>query len=667
MVKKRSFANKTVAGSSSSSSSTTTTLDIKPEDRKTLEDDLNLLDHSIIREPINVGIKNVHQIITCISDGTKEIKDLILNECNIIYECRVCRNLFRSLANFLAHKRLYCKKHCCEQMVLFDQNWFTEKQDNFIKPETYSVDSELKSKIITPSDKNSNNDQELKSNKNFVNVTTCDKKDCLDDKIRKRSADNTSLITTQQRIVKKKRIENLVSKLNPPATTSIPIIDSSMNSEITKNDKSDTAEDNLDIKTIVKNTKSDSEKQIENEFASFYKTTFAVKIDFVCEYCDASCTYLSSAIRHLMNSHSMSRISAKKFVLDYGKKHGISIKEDINDDCCRQNTEDESIIESEIKIEDPVDCFEPIQAANCPSPKENLNSQNVTTDYDIPESNENQTTPKNKRYETRCSIRKKCFYNCNSQSCFFSKHCPKTTNNDQSIQYNQNHISNKEIDSEIKNGDQPKDNEMVDDQLQSSSSSTSNSTMVDLLSISVKKRSQNVIKKKKLKKIKESVPILRNIETKDCDNNELESQQETAKLNFKPFNPTSTIISSSLSSSSSSSSFGENNSEYHSISDGFENFHNSSEDSSLSNLQNNNNNNNVDSLEFDLQKIQSQDDVIRAKIFDHEIEPVVESTHSPLVTKLSLRKFDHDHSHHKSTFKEFFILFDINSFAIYFL
>ena len=30
------------------------------------------------------------------------------NECEVILECRVCRNLFRSLANFITHKKHYC-------------------------------------------------------------------------------------------------------------------------------------------------------------------------------------------------------------------------------------------------------------------------------------------------------------------------------------------------------------------------------------------------------------------------------------------------------------------------------------------------------------------------------------------------------------------------------
>lgn len=31
------------------------------------------------------------------------------NECDVIYECKCCRNMFRSLTNFISHKRVYCR------------------------------------------------------------------------------------------------------------------------------------------------------------------------------------------------------------------------------------------------------------------------------------------------------------------------------------------------------------------------------------------------------------------------------------------------------------------------------------------------------------------------------------------------------------------------------
>lgn len=39
-----------------------------------------------------------------------------MDECDFIMECRVCRNLFRSLPNFITHKINYCKKS-------FDSTW----------------------------------------------------------------------------------------------------------------------------------------------------------------------------------------------------------------------------------------------------------------------------------------------------------------------------------------------------------------------------------------------------------------------------------------------------------------------------------------------------------------------------------------------------------------
>ena len=37
-----------------------------------------------------------------------QIRNVLLHECNVVYECRVCLSLFRSVANLVAHKRDYC-------------------------------------------------------------------------------------------------------------------------------------------------------------------------------------------------------------------------------------------------------------------------------------------------------------------------------------------------------------------------------------------------------------------------------------------------------------------------------------------------------------------------------------------------------------------------------
>lgn len=60
------------------------------------------------------------------TNGTNEIKNLLKNECSIIFECRYfindflflifvtiflsyCRSFFRSIINFVAHKRTICR------------------------------------------------------------------------------------------------------------------------------------------------------------------------------------------------------------------------------------------------------------------------------------------------------------------------------------------------------------------------------------------------------------------------------------------------------------------------------------------------------------------------------------------------------------------------------
>jgi len=37
-----------------------------------------------------------------------QVRQLLSLECSLIYECKVCRNMFRSLANFISHKRVFC-------------------------------------------------------------------------------------------------------------------------------------------------------------------------------------------------------------------------------------------------------------------------------------------------------------------------------------------------------------------------------------------------------------------------------------------------------------------------------------------------------------------------------------------------------------------------------
>ena len=48
-----------------------------------------------------------------------QIRDLLAAECELIYECRACRALFRSVANLLAHKRRYCTRPAVDSRHVF--------------------------------------------------------------------------------------------------------------------------------------------------------------------------------------------------------------------------------------------------------------------------------------------------------------------------------------------------------------------------------------------------------------------------------------------------------------------------------------------------------------------------------------------------------------------
>ncbi|KAI1288118.1 putative zinc finger protein [Halotydeus destructor] len=81
---------------------------------------VDCVDSSVVGETLNMSKKGVRQLLNIIQNGTNELRDLVLNECEVILECRKCRQLFRSVHNFLIHKRQFCLEHCCESMVLFD-------------------------------------------------------------------------------------------------------------------------------------------------------------------------------------------------------------------------------------------------------------------------------------------------------------------------------------------------------------------------------------------------------------------------------------------------------------------------------------------------------------------------------------------------------------------
>lgn len=372
MVKKRSSVlNKTTP------TATNTTMqadEIKSSGEKTLEDNLNLFDHSIIREPINLGIKNVAQIVHCITGGSREIKDLILNECNVIYECRVCSSLFRSLANFLAHKRFYCKKHCCETMVLFDRKWLDEIR---MKKSASSTPEEKAKSIpeqISECFKQDLNERPVNDDDKRAEFCS-ERNDSLRpvEPNRKKLNDLNENHLDGQMDKKKSRIEALIHKMK------------------SDDQKQRSGDDHIDIAEDISNSEQPDSNQVPLDYEPFNHHSSDHGES------NSRITKDDEKMMKKMNNPSDIYIMKQTRINDKSKKRDrTSIYDDFS---ISDNFDDKSRKNSSIADH----CIESMAIIDL-SPKPN------------------------RRYETRCSVRKKCFYDCNSENCFFSEHYLKKKN-----------------------------------------------------------------------------------------------------------------------------------------------------------------------------------------------------------------------------------------------
>ncbi|XP_052085747.1 uro-adherence factor A-like [Mytilus californianus] len=72
------------------------------------EDPIDNIDFSVISNSIEAGGNTLDQILNAVHYGSPEIRHLLRESCDFIFECKHCKNLFRSIPNFIAHKRIYC-------------------------------------------------------------------------------------------------------------------------------------------------------------------------------------------------------------------------------------------------------------------------------------------------------------------------------------------------------------------------------------------------------------------------------------------------------------------------------------------------------------------------------------------------------------------------------
>ncbi|XP_037827947.1 zinc finger protein 800-like isoform X1 [Lucilia sericata] len=115
-------------------------------------------DESLLRQPLRTSCAGFWEAKKAYENGTDEVRRLLIQECSLIYECNMCRNMFRSLANFISHKRSYCKMTSQDNFHSFADRNSSVLIQTVERSEPWLVKSRSTGSSPIPSPKTSNRD-----------------------------------------------------------------------------------------------------------------------------------------------------------------------------------------------------------------------------------------------------------------------------------------------------------------------------------------------------------------------------------------------------------------------------------------------------------------------------------------------------------------------------
>lgn len=142
-------------------------------DTSSMDIDLSGEDLSVLRKPIKTSMNGFSEARKAYDNGTEEVcshflhfwilnqifyvnfclflffffqvKKLLSSQCDLIYECKVCRNIFRSFANFVSHKRIYCKANFNSAIHFeFNEGCFNQDISTIIQAESEYITASSK-------------------------------------------------------------------------------------------------------------------------------------------------------------------------------------------------------------------------------------------------------------------------------------------------------------------------------------------------------------------------------------------------------------------------------------------------------------------------------------------------------------------------------------------